>query len=454
MQVQVWLGVGPGRSLKRSILAILLVLVAGSVVAGTAGALDIDGRLSSSSFVSETYPDDQDEQERQWDLINRFSLNARQLGHNSLSLHWLGTHRGELLIEGIDKSRAKTYHGYLRVQPLRSSILTLGRQWVYGGVGSGRLDGARLQLAESRLGRLTLFAGTRGFLDPAGDSFEGIDKDAFNDSGIWGASYRSAPLPGNLAFGLSAARLFRAKIEEAERLGVYASWEPLTRSKIEYEHRYDLGQEISYYHHLRLSHRPGAWSTSLTWNRREGHPPSSDQSYIARYFRDRIWFTDSFSQLTDEIRGHFRWPCKLLKGWSGSIDILEIFPDGEDRGDGLQIGYSRPGYSFGYRLQRGFGGDQDGLYGGARYAVFDRTWIWLDLNKIYYRFGEIEDLEDEIVTDDESLATRFGVDALIPGGIDITTAVEVLRNPRAEHEVRILGRIGYRFQQSWPGGGE
>jgi hypothetical protein len=143
-----------------------------------------------------------------------------------------------------------------------------------------------------------------------------------------------------------------------------------------------------------------------------------------------------------------------MKGWDVRLDVLEVFPEGEDRDDGLRIGVARPGYALGYRLERGLGGDQDGLYGSARYEIREETWVWADLNKIFYRFGEIEDLEDEIVVDDETLATRIGIDAVLGRDFDVRGAVEILQNPRAEHEVRFLARIGYRFQQSLHGEGK
>jgi len=433
----------PAGAWRKRRTVFLLAIAAGAMTFGGAKALELDGRVTSSSFVYETFPPGQ---EKHWDFIQRVSLDARELGHPSLSLHWLGTHRGEVLEEGIGKSRARAYHAYLRFRPRPNALLALGRQWVYAGVGSGRLDGARLQLTDARLGRLTLFGGTRGFLDPAGDGFEGLATDAFDESGLWGAAYRSAALPAGLGFGVSAARLFRGGEEEGRRLGLLALWRPRDSVALRYEHRYDLGQEVAYHRHLRLDYRFKQGSASLAWNRREGLAPSADQSYIARYFQDRIWFTGNFLQLTDEVRAHMSQPCRLLPGWTINLHLIEVFPEGEKRGDGLSIGLSRPGYAFGYRLQRGFGGDQDGIYGKVRYELTDGVALWLDLNKVYYRYGEVDDLEDELVVDDESLATRLGLDATLADRFDVTTAVELLRNPRAEHQLRFLGRVAYRFR--------
>ena len=67
------------------------------------------------------------------------------------------------------------------------------------------------------------------------------------------------------------------------------------------------------------------------------------------------------------------------------------------------------------------------------------------VNQVYYKYGAVSTV-DEVNVDDKSLATRFGVDALFGPGWDATAAVEWLSNPRAEHEVRFLGRVGYRFR--------
>ena len=425
----------------------LVGLLALGLGAEGARAARLDGRASSVSYISESYPPDE---VTEWDLINRLSLNLRGLGHPGISVHWLGTHRGELLEQGLDKSRPRTYHGYLLLEPGHGLALAVGRQWIYGGVGSGRLDGGRLSLAHANLGRLVLFGGTRGFLARDSDGFEGFDAAAFDASGVWGAQILSRTLPGRLSFAVSAARLFRANVEEGSRLGVLVNWRPGARSLLRYEHRYELSESASYFQHLRYLGRLARGSVSLTWNRRQSFPKAAEDSYILEKFGEESWFTRSFEhsldRRTDEIRADFTRPCKLLPRWNINLELLEIFPEDEDRGDGFGIGLSRPGYAFGYRLQRGFGGEQDGLYGELRQALGKRAWAWLELNKVFYRYGEDEDFEDERVIDDEALASRLGMDVLL-GDFDGTLAIEYLDNQRAGNQVRFLARLGYSFRQ-------
>jgi hypothetical protein len=133
-----------------------------------------------------------------------------------------------------------------------------------------------------------------------------------------------------------------------------------------------------------------------------------------------------------------------VESWKLRLDVIEIFPQDQDRGDGVALAVARKNISFGYRLQRGFGGDTDGFFASLRHQLLTGIWAWVDLNQVSYKFGGIDN-GDEYLRDDKTLATRLGCDLLLVDDLDLSVAFEYLNNPRAESEVRFLGRVGYRF---------
>jgi hypothetical protein len=260
---------------------------------------------------------------------------------------------------------------------------------------------------------------------------------------------------GSWSAGLSAARAFREGREDHRRLGFHVGGRLRGTTRVDYELRHELSLERVYHQKLRLFHRMASGSASVSWARRQNH----QQSWILEYFKDEDWYASSFDEdlyplVFNELRAHVSRPCMFLEGWTAKLTLVEVFvqdkdrgesfPESETRGDGLSLALARRGIELGYRLQRGFGGDRDDLFGSIRYEPWDRMELWAELNKVYYRFGG--DVVAENERDDEALTTRFGVDLEFPHGIDTQLALELLQNPRAEQELRFLGKVDFRFQ--------
>jgi hypothetical protein len=437
----------PGRILGRMKLPLVAVMI---LLAGIAdvNALEITGRLNSSSYIFETFSDAQGEQEVEVDQLLRLGLDFKQLGHPDLSLSTLQTLRNHPPdASGVDL-QLRSYRAVLHYRPDRPYSLSFGRQWVSAGVGSGLVDGLSLRWKRASLGRLTLFAGTRAFLNSVEDSFEGFDGDAFDTSGSWGFHYLSPSLPHGLNLSLSASRRFRDGREEDRRFGTQLNWAAREGSRLSYDARIDMARESLYYQRLILNQRVGEGRAQFSWTFREA--PATDMqsdSWILNYFGDSSrlerWYLTTFDHSTQELRITMDRPCKLIEGWRVRVEILELFPEDEDRSDGFSLGLRKRNYSVGYRLQRGYGGDRDAFYGSYRRELGELGTVWLELNQVYFRYGD-ESLEETNV-DDSALVSRLGFDRRFADRFDLRTAVELLNNPRADSEIRLLVRVGYRF---------
>ena len=440
------------RRLRGIRLGALLLLVL-TLAAGAASATTVQGRISTTSYHFDPLatPGDPD-RSTELDLINRLSLDIREIGTPSLSLYMFGVLRGEALVDGLDNSEGRLYRGHLRYSPSRRFALTVGRQWAYGGVGSAQFDGAQLMWRPS-IGQLVLFGGSRGHLDPDRDAVDCLCDKGWDDSGIAGAFFRSREIADQLSLGASASRSMWNGETESERVGVLASWRPQARTVLFYEHRYETTQEKSYFQHLRLSRSlDHGGLAALTWNRREAYLPEFENSYIFQRFQDEPWFPEALDQRTDEIRGHLSLRPESLRGWRMNLELLEIFPEGRDRGDGAGISFDKGGVRFGYKARRGYRGKVDGFYGSLRHQLRERTRLWLDLNRVTYRF-EYEGLPEIDPASRYTVASRLGLDHGLDNGFDFTVAGEVLDNRAAKYEVRFLARVVYRFRQA-SGSGE
>ncbi len=413
------------------ILALLLL-------PGLASAVDIQGRLSSTSFVYETYGEDA---HSELDHIARLAFDARGLGHDGISLHFLGTYRGEMLEDTSPDPEHNIYRGYLKFAPSPLFKLSVGRQWIYGGVGSSLLDGARLDLNGGKIGSLTLFTGSRELRDADGDTFPNFE----DIDGVMGAHYRYYGLPLKGMLGLSAARYTEEEELMEQRVGASLWLSDFPLGTLAYEMRYETESEKLYFSHLRLSGKKDVYDYGITWNMKDGYLPLYSDSWIARRYYDEEWFAESVGQKRQELRVQAGFPCRAIDGFRWTAAVVEIFPEEGDRGDGLELTLAGKGLRAGFRMQRGYMGDRTGFFGSYRHKVLEDTWLWVDLNRMAYKYGD-ESISEQAVTDDYSMASRVGIDhycTKLP--LELRLIFESLTTPRAEYENRFVGMIAYRF---------
>jgi len=416
-------------------LAMLLLLAAGAV------AMDVQGRASSTSFVYETYGEDT---HRELDLINRLYLDADGLGHEALSLHLLGTFRGEMLYENSPDPEMSFLRGYLKLAPSPLFKIALGRQWIYGGVGSSLLDGARLDLNGGKIGSLTLFSGSRHLRDEDGDTFPNFE----DIDGVMGAHYRYYGLPMKGMLGLSGARYKEDEELLEQRVGASLWFGDFPLGWLAYEMRYETESSKLYFSHLRLSGKKGVYDYGITWNMKQDYLlflSSYDNSWILREVANEEWFADGILGRRNELRAQFGFPCMAFEGFRWNAAIVEIFPEEGDRGDGLELALAGKGLNAGLRMQRGFRGDRTGFFGSYRHEVLQGTWLWVDFNRMAYKYGD-ESVQELADTDNFSMASRMGIDHFCRRfPLELRLIFESLTTPRAEYENRFIGMLAYRF---------
>ena len=425
----------PGR------VGLLSLILLFSLCTGALAAASLQGRVSSTSFVYETYDE---EPQRELDLINRLAFDARELGHESVSLHFMGTLRGEMLGDDSEDPETRIFHGYLKIAPSPHLKLALGRQWIYAGVGSSLLDGARIDLKNPRLGALTIYSGSTRLADENGDTFPNFD----NFGETMGAHYRYAALPMRGAVGLSAARMMEDDQLVEQRIGASLTLSEFPLGKLDYELRYETESEKLYFSHLRLARKHGALDFGLTWNLKDGYLPYYRDSWIVRMVRDEEWFADGAMNRRHELRAQADIPCFLAPDFRWSAAVVEIFPEVGERGDGLELSLAGKGLRAGFRMQRGYRGERTGFFGSARKSFWKGTWIWLDLNRMAYKYGD-ESISEQAVRDDYSMASRVGVDHVSSRfPVELRLIFESLTTPRAKFENRFIGMIAYNFRTS------
>jgi len=426
---------------------VLQALLLGMILWSTPVLVDatiVDGRISAIGYLDEPLPStEKPDPSTEMDLISRLSVDIRELGTPAWSVYYFGAMRGEVLDAGISSLKSRVYRSHINYEPGRTFLVQAGRIWVDAGVASSLLDGAQVRLRRS-FGQLVAFAGTRGYLDPEGDTFNGWNQDGWNDSGLVSLFYRTPEWDGKVSLGGSWGRTMWAGREESERLGFLVTWRPHERTYFFYENRYELNQKVAYYQHLRLDYRLRTGLTSLIWNHRKGYHPAYEQSYIFQHFQYANWFSDAMGRPVDELRAHLFLQPESWRGWRVAVDLVELFPTGLDRGDGLDCWVGKGIFRLGYRGLRGYRGLQDGFFGSLSWQASPRTRLWLDLNRISYKF-EYEGMPEVDLKRKFTVASRLGVDYSLPSGLWFSGVFEALDNPAAKYEIRVLARVIYRF---------
>ncbi len=432
--------------LSKRIVYILTILFAVFLVFPTLSvqAIGINGRLSTISYLYDpvnTYASPQSDPNL--DLLGRMTFDVQDLGGPAWSAYYMGTANGEVLHGGFSDLNNRVYRGYLQYLPSRKLKVQLGRVWANAGVSSGRVDGARI-LWRARPGTLSLIGGTRGFNDPQGETVHALNARGWDHSGWVGACYRTPALAKIFKLDASWARSMWEGREESERVGFAVSCRPDHHWGVFYENRYELNQKVPYYQHLRGNYRFTGGSVAMAYNRRDGHDPALDDSYIFRKFRFEPWFQEASDRVVQEVRAHLLLQPDGWKGWRVMADVVEIYPDGQQNGDGVDASIGKGLLRVGYRGMRGYRGLQDGFYGNISWQARPTTRLWGDFNRVSYRyFYEAQPGND--LHRDVTASTIVGANQTLNKDWFLSGSLEFLDYPGVSHDVRARLQIAYRF---------
>jgi len=434
-----------GRLTHRNVVSlVLLCLMASTFIPVSAYSIGVFGRVSSTSYFYEPRPSVQDpDPGTAMEQLGRLSFTVHDQNHKAWTLYYMGTARGDLLDQGLSGMKNRVYRGHLQYKPSRSLQVQLGRVWSDGGVGSGLVDGTLVRW-RTRPVTLVVSAGTRGFNDPAGPTFHNWDGSGWDHSGQAGVFLRSGNIGRRLVLGGSWSRAIWEGREESEKVGLMANFKPAPGWTVFYENNYELNQEVFLRHHLRGHFRFTGGGAALSWQRQEGFEPAYATSYIFRKFRFEPWFATAAGREVQELRAHVLFQPESWGGWRLSADLVEIFPSGQERGDGLDLWAGRDLFRVGYRGMRGYRGSQDGFYGNISWWAQSDLRLWLDLNRISYAY-RYEALPVDDPDRRTTMATRLGADFRVGQNWYFSGAVERLIYPGVKQDYRGLLKISYRF---------
>ncbi len=366
------------RKMLCGILGVTLLFLAGS-----AGGTGLTGRFTTAIYTFErTYPDTVSQANLRVYQTARFR--AMSLGRPEFSFQVYGRASGDLLTPAGGDPRFLLYHGYFRWEDGQDRFrITGGRQLVFSGVGVGRIDGLRADLALGRFARLDAYAGAlvpadRGGFQSWNDGIMvGVHLQTEQLAGTHlGASFfrrnrRSAPYvsQARLQAGLGTLEILAGEVEQ-QMLG--------------FDARQDLGQRFNLYARWDLS-TPDGWKT----RRAEGvlryqyeNLTVSGEVLHRRPYIDQNSIFSLFTQSSNRefsLRGNYRFN----RFWSLFGEASQVAYDGED-GYRVNLGVNVLNGYIGYTRRRGYGGVADGLTANVRYR-FNRQ-FWTDGGMHYSRF--------------------------------------------------------------------
>lgn len=382
-------------------------------------------------------------------LLGTARLDALQLGWNGLSFHTSFTGTNVLTDQSARQTRIRLYRGFLEAQN-RGRIrydMRLGRQWIMAGVSNGVVDGVSLQVGQSHWGDVTGFFGTLGSDHLTRTSrFWTLDKPS--ESRAFGGRARfSRPLgwlTPSLAVSLGQAdRTPHADlVTDEQRLGVNGELR-MTRGR----------SPIPVLEHLRLY---GEARQDLIYGRNLNATGGLEYLEGPRNLHGWIEYERRRAELpaTSVFASFDIHPVQSLRADLGreiwrhiSLDVngdLITF-QGSDHEQGAELMVSGYGYTLGYRLHGGYGGDLSGLILYGHQELGEKLSLDADVNLTRYKYNDAKEVDGAGVDDSETTGVLAANYLLLPT-LTLTAQVEGLRNAAFQHDVRFLGLINWRFR--------
>jgi hypothetical protein len=358
-------------------------------------------------------------------LLQKLRLDVLPGQGRDLSFHLSLTARNQVNTQSLGDTRTRVYHAYLRYRPRPGLELRLGRHLAYAGVATGVLDGVSLGYRWRRRAELKLTAGTLGM-----ESREALRLDKPEDSKRWGGMLKlyAPPFRGLRVSGaVSFAQTWRQDQEDTRRLGVHA----LARFRREWTGRFEWRRDL-------LLSRDVSTRVGLEY-RCTRKPLRVWAEYARRRpdLRAGSFFSVFGTSSRDEIRGGFTLP--VLEDLRLKADAARIAFEDDKTTRHLQLMLDREWIHVGWRIQRGYGGNQNGLVAGFRCQVRDILAVFgdVDLLRYHYGFG---------VGEQESGASLLAAGVEFrPGPWTLRLRGELMDHPAASSDYRALGELTYRF---------
>jgi hypothetical protein len=398
----------------RYFASFLLLIGIFFVFAAQTFAVELNGRLSSDLY---TYEQNGQSHVRPHLGVRTNLIGWRSPDSKSFSFHTYFRWRTDLSDKLATDPRMFVYHSYFRVSGvIKRTDLYLGRQFVYCGVGSALLDGARIRLKPSGKLQLDLFGGsTVASQDP-----EKIR--SFSDFGSLGGRMAIRPCP---SFGLGLNWMLGKRDGQVSynRLGLdgektSGQFQLYGRTSYNVSARRlaEILTRISY------PHRGWYFSGEFDW-----HEPSVPENSL---------FSLIDFQYYQEIRLNVQ--RSVLPNLT-VVSQLELgLLEGEDSWR-TTLGVRTSFYGISLHHKGGYGGDNDGVSGFLNLQL-NRQWeIFATANLYRYRVQEEQEDRSESYASSLGLIRRFG------RGVTARAEGQYLRNAVQKDDARFLIRLAKVF---------
>jgi hypothetical protein len=423
------------------------VLTAGSVVAGflglalqasagTAGP-SLDGHLTTGCYVLQRVPGCEGETDHVR-LYESLTLNARRVGNPRVSLHTQATYANDFGDGLTDDPRLWLSSAYLNWR-FHTGFVYAGRQFVWAGAASGRLDGLRLRAVREGWSVVDLFAGVRSGLDVR----DGIDSwsDSHMVGGRWQwTHWRRTELAASFVQMSRAPRPYRAA-------GLYSEDDYWLRHEVSALRQRLVGLEVSQTvsprlalqgrldfdmpgKQVRLGEAVGRWTAGRA-------QVSGEYTYRSPYIDANSIFSVIGGSADQEAAG--RVYVGLGQGTGFFARVTHLFLDG-DSGTRGTVGLRAGDGSIGLTAADGYGGDRWALTGSYAWRVHRALRLRLGSNYGSYRPIDTGGHREE------ALVGTVGATWRPRAALDLDAELQGLQNDKVDSDVRLMLRATYRFR--------
>jgi len=368
----------------------------------------VSGYLQSSLYSWENLEENQFR-----DYYQGFQLRVQPVGSNVyLSTYFRLAHRGQPA-----DWEERFYNFYLHWNsPHKGLQIRLGRQFLYAGVINGTVDGLLLNFRPSNKVRFKILGGI-----PA-DFQRRLKIRNWDDASMWGgyltyrvgqqakleASYVRKSRAGNLVWHLLGTGL-------SGKINRNFYYQALLDYNLEKKDYQGFRGRLSYYYNK--------WLFSTEFNSQR--PRIYEDSYFI------IFNVGAYNQIRTAINYQFK------KYQVGVQYLFTIYPENENNSDVI-LTLDSPWGTVGLVYQTGFGGDNIGVYGNVRYAVF--RGVTLFANSSYYNYQR-----HTIAISEDATSFSGGFSFQPVRSLRIRTEVQQSINSFYKNDLRGLFQINYFF---------
>jgi len=417
---------------------IFLLLFSGTPAQGQV----VHGRLFSSfySWEREVFGA---EPARYVQLYNGALIHVKQIGGKNIAFHTYVRFGNTAAGDGLELKH-KLYNSYVEWNQIFSRTnISLGRQFIWAGVGNGTLDGIRGEVDFNKWGKIGGYAGT---LAPLKESWK---VDSWAASHMTGAYYKARYFDTDLQ--ISWVRKNRRPVEYTLP-GQYTGKKIRTSSLMAHLAGIDVSRKFKDV--LTMYVRAEATlkrDTERILNNRAGidrfevsadYAPGSEVTITCQYFyrNPRQNLNSIFSVFSQSHNQEF-WINVYYRLFSscslyGGAAMVDYSGDNTKR---LNLGFSSPYVSAGAHKYLGYAGNLDNLFLSGQYPVMKNLWAKGSVSLGRYK------LFDDAVDYNNVVTSSAGITYQPRQSMTLDIEGQGLRNALSSKDFRLFCRFNYWF---------